>query len=443
MGFPAPTVHHAELGPRELVEIRQRRLGKSLSVSYRNPLKIVRGYLQNLYDHQGQVFLDGVNNVAHVGHCHPRVVRAAGAQAATLNTNTRYLHDRLVAYADRLCALFPEPLTVCFLVCSGSEANELALRLARNFTGRHDLVVLDGAYHGNTQALVDASPYKFNGPGGLGAPDFIHTAPMPDPYRGLHRGGDAGTRYGEEVAGLIKRMDAQGKKPAAFFYESILGCGGQIVPPPGYLRECHRLIREAGGLCIADEVQVGFGRVGSRYWGFELHEVVPDIVTLGKPIGNGHPMGAVVTTTEIADAFANGMEYFNTFGGNPVSCAVGLSVLDVIREEDLRANALAVGTHLKSGLGTLQKRRPLMGDVRGEGLFLGIELVRDSVTLDPAAREAAYVVERLRELGILLSVDGPLHNVIKIKPPLVWSMEDADHLLETLDEILDEEYLQP
>ncbi len=442
LGFPTPTVHHEELEPRELVEIRQRRMGKSLSVSYRNPLKIVRGYLQNLYDHQGQAFLDGVNNVAHVGHCHPRVVRAASSQAATLNTNTRYLHDRLASYAERLCALFPEPLSVCFLVCSGSEANELALRLARNFTSRRDLVVLDGAYHGNTQALVEASPYKFNGPGGRGAPHFIHAAPMPDSYRGIHRGPDAGAGYAEEIAKLIESMGAQGKQPAAFLYETILGCGGQIVPPPGYLQKSQRLVREAGGVCIADEVQVGFGRVGSCFWGFELQGVVPDIVTLGKPIGNGHPMGAVVTTLEIADAFANGMEYFNTFGGNPVSCAVGLSVLDVIREEDLRANALAVGTHLKSGLQTLQKRWALIGDVRGEGLFLGIELVRDPETLDPATRETAYVVERSRELGILLSIDGPLHNVIKIKPPLVWSMDDADHLLETLDEILADDYLQ-
>ncbi len=430
-----------ELEPLKLIEIRNQRMGKSLSVSYRAPLKIVRGFMQRLYCHQGQAFLDGVNNVAHVGHCHPRVVAALAAQSAALNTNTRYLHDGLARYAERLCALFPDPLRVCFLVCSGSEANELALRLARNFTNRQDLIVLDGAYHGNTQALVEASPYKFNGPGGRGAASFIHTAPMPDPYRGPHRGPDAGVRYADEIGGLIERMAATGKRPAAFLFESILGCGGQILPPPGYLEKCQRLVRGAGGLCIADEVQVGFGRVGSCDWGFQLQGVTPDIVTLGKPIGNGHPMGAVVTTMEIADAFANGMEYFNTFGGNPVSCAVGMAVLDVIEREGLKANACSVGSCIMDGLRGLKKSFPLIGDVRGQGLFLGIELVRNRETLAPAVEEAAYLVERARENGILLSVDGPLHNVIKIKPPLVWSMDDADQLVNCLEAVLSEDYL--
>lgn len=419
-------------------------IGPSLSLAYRQPLKIVRGWMQFLYDEDGRAYLDAVNNVSHVGHSHPRVVRAGQAQMAVLNTNTRYLHDNLVEYAERLCATLPDPLRVCYFVCSGSEANELALRLARTHTRQKDIVVVDVAYHGNTTSLVEISPYKFDGPGGAGAPPYVHKVPMPDVYRGEYGSDDprAGEKYAHYIEDAIQRIREREDNVAGFICESLLGCGGQIVLPANYLREAYRFVREAGGVCIADEVQVGFGRVGTHFWGFETQGVVPDIVTMGKPIGNGHPMAAVVTTREIADSFNNGMEYFNTFGGNPVSCTIGLAVLEVLEGEGLQANALRVGSHLMDRLRHLMKKHALIGDVRGLGLFAGIELVRNRQTLDPAPHEAAYIANRMSERGILLSTDGPFHNVLKIKPPMVFTEANADFLVDTLDEILAEDAVQ-
>ncbi|WP_420643835.1 aminotransferase class III-fold pyridoxal phosphate-dependent enzyme [Candidatus Leptofilum sp.] len=433
--FPPPT-----RSKDEILALRTKHLGPSLSLSYNKPLHIVRGQGQYLYDENNQPYLDAVNNVPHVGHNHPQVVKAAQLQTAVLNTNTRYLHNNLVEYAARLTATLPEPLSICYFVCSGSEANELALRMARAHTGRRDLLVLDGAYHGNTGALVDISSYKFDGPGGAGAPEHVHVLPMPDPYRGLYRGNgvENGRRYAQHAQEIVETLQAQGKGIAGFIGEPLLGCGGQIVPPDGYFQALFPLIRAAGGVCIADEVQVGFGRVGSHMWAFETQGVVPDIVTLGKPIGNGHPLAAVVTTSEIAASFANGMEYFNTFGGNPVSCAIGLAVLDVLEQENLQENARVVGNRLLAGLRNLQTEFPLIGDVRGLGLYIGAELVRDPQTLEPAAKEASYIANRMRDKGILISTDGPLHNVLKIKPPLVFTAENADFLVKTLEEILGE-----
>jgi len=319
-----------------------------------------------------------------------------------------------------------------YLVCSGSEANELALRLARAHTGRNGVIVVDTAYHGNTNALVDISPYKFDGPGGRGKPPHVHVVPMPDIFRGPYRGADAGTRYARHVAEAVKNGDGV----AAFFCESALGCGGQVSPPAGFLRESFDAVRAAGGVCIADEVQTGFGRAGSHFWMFEAHDVVADIVTMGKPIGNGHPMGAVATTREIAESFANGMEYFNKFGGNPVSCAVGLAVLDVLHDERLQENARDVGDYFLRGLREVAARHPIIGDVRGSGLFLGFEMVRDFETLEPADSEASALVNRMKDLGVLLSTDGPYHNVIKIKPPMVFCRGDADRVVEGIDRCL-------
>ena len=428
----------------EILQTRSEHLGRSLSVAYQRPLVIVRGFMQHLYDESGRAYLDAVNNVPHVGHCHPRVVRAAQSQVALLNTNSRYLHPLLARYITRLSSLLPPPLSVIFLVNSGSEANELAVRLARTHTGRYDLVVLDHAYHGHTTTLIDISPYKHAGPGGRGAPEYVHVAAMPDPYRGRYRGYGAatGAAYARDVTARLEAAQARGRGVAAFMCESLPGCGGQIVLPDGYLREAYGYIRAAGGVCIADEVQVGFGRVGTHRWGFETQGVTPDIVTLGKPIGNGHPLAAVVTTPDIAASFANGMEYFNTFGGNPVSCAVGLAVLDVIQEEGLQERAQAVGAHLLTRLQGLQARYPIMGDVRGLGLFIGCELVRDREQLTPASDEAGYIVERMKEQGILIGIDGPLHNVLKIKPPLVFGMDDADRLVETLERVLQEDFVR-
>ena len=423
---------------RQILAGRREHLGPSLSVSYRRPLHIVRGWKQFLFDADGLRYLDAVNNVAHVGHSHPRVVRAIREQAAVLNTNTRYLHGRLTDFAERLSATLPAPLSVCYFVNSGSEANELAIRLARAATGRRGMVVVDVGYHGNTTTLVDVSPYKHDGPGGSGPPPWVLAIPMPDDYRGPLRRDDpdAGRRYGAMVGPAMDELEANGEQPAAFLVESILSCGGQVVPPPGFLAEAFRRIREAGGLCIADEVQVGLGRAGETWWAFESQGVVPDIVTMGKPLGNGHPLGAVVTTPDIAAAFDNGMEYFNTFGGNPVSCAAGLAVLDVIEAEGLRDNAASVGTHLLDGLRQLVDRHARAGDARGLGLFVGLELVKDKGTREPDGQLAGFVANRMRDKGILLSTDGPFHNVLKIKPPLCFRRADADHLLATLDGVL-------
>jgi 4-aminobutyrate aminotransferase-like enzyme len=422
----------------EILDARKLHIGKSLSTSYRSPLKIVRGAMQYLFDEKGNTYLDCVNNVCHIGHCHPQVVKAAQKQIAILNTNTRYLHDNLAEYALRLTDTMPDPLTVCYFVNSGSEANELAIRLARAYTGHSDFIVVDQAYHGNTTATIELSPYKFDGPGGMGRPSHIQKVIMPDSYRGPYRYGDleAGAKYAQQVGEAASRIRDLGRGIAGFFCESHMGVGGQIILPDGYLQNAYAHVRESGGVCIADEVQVGFGRLGSQFWGFQTQGVIPDIVTLGKPIGNGHPLGAVVTTPAIADAFATGMEYFNTFGGNPVSCAVGSAVLQVIEEEELQHNAATVGRHLKSGLESLKETHSLIGDVRGLGLFVGVELVRNRENLDPASEEAAVVIERMKDRCVLLSVDGPYHNVLKIKPPIVFSEENADHLVELLDEIL-------
>ncbi len=427
---------------KEIRDLRRAHLSSALSLSYRDPLLIVRGWKQHLIDAEGQAYLDGVNNVCHVGHCHPRVVAAARGQMGVLNTNTRYLHELIGRYCERLTSTLPDPLSVCFLVNSGSEANELALRLAHAHTHRDDFLVVEGAYHGNTGATVAISPYKFEGPGGEGAAPHIHAVTMPDDYRGQYRRPlpDRGQRFADqrEAAAEAHRRSFG---PAAFICESLLSCGGQIELPPGYLEAAYALVREDGGVCICDEVQVGFGRVGSHFWGFETQGVVPDIVTMGKPIGNGHPLGAVVTTPAIAKSFANGMEYFNTFGGNPVSCAVGLAVLDVIEAEGLQEHAHRVGTRLRDGLNGLAQRHASVGDARGLGLFLGIEIVSDAERRTPHAGVATYVVERMKDHGILLSTDGPDHNVIKIKPPLVFTEGDADRVVEVMDRVLSEDYV--
>jgi 4-aminobutyrate aminotransferase-like enzyme/Ser/Thr protein kinase RdoA (MazF antagonist) len=429
----------------ETLAARQTLLGKNLSISYRRPLKMVRGWMQHLYDDMGRAYLDMYNNVPLVGHSHPRVVQAAQEQLALLNTNTRYLHDNVNRYAERLTRLLPEPLRVCFFLNSGSEANELALRLARAHTGREDVIVLEHAYHGHTNTLIDISPYKFDGPGGRGREPWVHVAPLADDYRGLYRRdvSEAGAKYARHVQEILTSAKAAGRGVAAYIAETLPSVGGQIVFPPGYLAAVYSHVRASGGVCIADEVQVGFGRLGSHFWGFETQEVAPDIVVLGKPIGNAFPLAAVITTREIADSFSNGMEFFSTFGGNPVACAAGLAVLDVLEKEQLQKRALHVGTHLMTSLKKLQERHDLIGDVRGSGLFLGIDFVLDRETRKPAPLQASYVVNRLRDCGILAGTDGPHHNVIKLRPPLVFSESDADFFTKTLDAILGEDAARP
>ena len=428
--FPEPS-----LKQDEILDLRSEHLGRPLGVSYRKPLTIVRGFMQYLYDENGREYLDIRNNVPQVGHSNPRIVKALRQQASVLNTNTRYLHENLVKYAKRLTDKLPKELSVCFFVNSGSEANELALRLARTHTKGTDIITIDGAYHGNTSELVNISSYKHNGPGGEGAPPHVHVVRMPDTFRGEYRGRDAGKKYAEDVLAAAQMSNSL----SSFICEPLMGCGGQIIFPDGYLKEAFKHVRNAGGVCIVDEVQTGFGRVGKKFWGFETQGVVPDIVTMGKPIGNGHPIGAVVTTKEIADSFTTGMEFFSTTGGNTVSCAVGMAVLDEIETQKLQKNSEKVGKYFLDGLKGLMKKHPIIGDVRGRGLFIGVELVRNNETLEPAEDETKYIVERLKELGLLISLDGPLNNVLKIKPPLVFTKENVDRFMSALDLVLHED----
>ena len=425
-----------------LLESRRRRFSRALSISYEAPIRVVRGRGARLYDDAGRDYLDLVNNVCHVGHAHPRVAEAIARQAALLNTNTRYLYPQLTRYAEHLTETLPAPLEVVFLTNSGSEANDLALRIARTRLGRPDTLVFDGGYHGNLTALIEVSPYKLDGAGGGPGPPWLHRLPMPDGFRGRFRDTDPDFP-GSLIADAEARVERAG--PCALIGEAILSCGGQIAPPPGYLGALYRAVRKAGGVVIADEVQTGFGRVGPDFWAFmamQRPEPVecPDIVTLGKPAGNGHPLGAVVTTRELARSFETGMEYFNTFGGNPVSCAAGLAVLDVLREERLPEHAETTGALLLAGLRSLANRYPILGDVRGRGLFLGFEMVRDPVSREPAGEEARRLVNRLRELRMLSSTDGPEGNVIKIKPPLVFSASDAARYLDVLEFVLREQF---
>jgi 4-aminobutyrate aminotransferase-like enzyme len=417
-----------------IVRGRGANLSATLSLSYATPLSITAGQGAELIDSSGRRYLDLVNNVAHVGHCHPRVTATLSQQARVLNTNTRYLHPAIVEYARRLVALFPDPLSVVFFVNSGSEANDLALRLARTHTRNDVVLALEHAYHGHTGALIEVSHYKFARAGGAGAGPRVRVCRLPDPYRGEH--GDDGAAYAEDLARHAHDLVAGGSGAAAFVHESIPGVAGQIELATGYLPAAYAHARADGAVCIADEVQCGFGRVGDAMWAFERHGVVPDIVTLGKPIGNGHPLAAVVTTPQIARSFVTGMEYFNTFGGNPVSCTIGLAVLDTIRDERLMANAAAVGGYLSAGLRELQRRHECIGDVRGRGLFLGVDLVSDRSSREPATNLARAVVEAAAARGVLLSADGPGANVLKIKPPLVLTRQDADRALQVLDAAL-------
>ncbi len=414
-----------ELSLEEILEMREEHISKSLSIGHGKPLHISRGEMQYLYSRTGEKYLDLVNNVCHVGHCNPHVVSAGQKQMAELNTNTRYIYDGLTQYIQRLSYTLPEGLDYGFLVNSGSEANELAIRLARAYTNNHDIVVMEGAYHGHTGMLIDLSPYKFRGPGGKGiAEDWVHVAPVPDIFR------DNSRDYLNEFEEIVR--DAS--PVAGFIVESMLSCAGQIPFPQGYLAKSFELIRNVGGLCITDEVQVGFGRLGSKMWAFEEHGVIPDIVVMGKPIGNGHPMAAVFTTKEIADSF-KGMEFFSTFGGNPVSCAIGMAVLDVIEDKNLIENSKLMGELFIDGLTKLKNKYEIIGDIRGKGLFLGIELVKNRSSLEPAPREAELLVEGMLSKNILLSIDGPRKNVIKIKPPMVISKEDVDRTIKSLNEV--------
>ena len=428
-----------EINNQEILSYRKAHLGKSLSLSYDEPLKIVRGEGVHLLDNRGRKYLDTVNNVAHVGHEHPRVVRAGQQQMGILNTNTRYLNENINQFAKELLSTFPKELSVVHFVNSGSEANELALRMIKANTGQKDMIAVEMGYHGNTNGCVDISSYKFEGKGGSGAPEHTHIVPLPDSFRGIYTGKNNGAEYAKHIQKQIDNIKAKGRNVAGFICESILSCGGQIELPNDYLKIAYEAVRKAGGLCLSDEVQVGCGRVGSHFWGFQLHDVIPDIVTIGKPIGNGHPLAAVVCTQKVANGFANGMEYFNTFGGNPVSSAIGREVLRVIKDEHLQENALKVGNYLKEGLRKLQQDFPIIGDIRGQGLFLGFELVDENK--NPLREKATYLANRMKDFAILMSTDGKDNNALKVKPPMVFSQENAEELLSRLRIILNEDFM--
>ncbi|KAF7228056.1 5-phosphohydroxy-L-lysine phospho-lyase isoform X2 [Nothobranchius furzeri] len=432
-----------KLKKEETLVMRLKLIGQSCKLFYsEDPVKITRARGQYLFDENGKRYLDCISNVHHVGHCHPAITKAASAQMDLLNTNTRFLHDNIVLYANRLAATLPEKLGVFYFVNSGSEANDLALRLAQQYTQHEDVIVLDHAYHGHLKSLIDISPYKFRKL--AGQKEWVHVAPLPDTYRGMYREDHPapGKAYADTVKDLIEEVHKKDRKISAFFAESLPSVGGQIVLPEGYFSKVAEYVHSAGGVFVADEVQTGFGRTGSCFWGFQLQGegFCPDIVTMGKPMGNGHPLACVATTVGIAEAFtANQVEYFNTFGGNPVSCAVGLAVLDVIEEEDLRGNATRVGTRLMDLLRKLQAKHEIIGDVRGIGLFVGLELVTDREERTPAPKTAAWVVKRLKEDDrICVSTDGPWENVLKFKPPMCFSVENAELVVRCIDCILTE-----
>jgi alanine-glyoxylate transaminase/(R)-3-amino-2-methylpropionate-pyruvate transaminase len=440
--IPLPPSNHvpkAYSGPsaEEVLALRKQYLNPAIFHYYKKPVMIVEGHAQWLFDEKGRRYLDGIGGIVTVscGHCHPHVVAAANRQNETLqHTTTIYLHPNIALYAKELASRMPGDLKVVYLVNSGSEANDLALLMARAYTGCYDFLALRNGYHGGSQStmgLTSHSTWKFNVPHSFG----IQHAVVPDLYRGPwgKDDPDAGRKYAEDVKSLIQ-FGSSGKL-AGFIAESIQGVGGTVVYPDGYLKHAYEHVRAAGGLCVADEVQSGFGRTGTHFWGFETQGVIPDIVTMAKGIGNGCALAAVVTTPKIAQALATRI-HFNTFGGNPVACAQGHAVLEVIEREKLQANSLKIGAYLKAGFDKLAAKHSLIGDIRGLGLMLGVELVKDRKTKEPAKEECAAVFEACKDMGLLIGKGGFSGNTLRIKPPMIFSSTDADYLLAVLDEAL-------
>ncbi|MEU0949261.1 aminotransferase [Streptomyces canus] len=439
---PDPTALITGRGPAEpsadedLLDRRDRAFAGVQEHYYDEPPRIERGWRHHLVDTQGRGYLDMLNNVTILGHGHPRLSDAVHRQWRRLNTNSRFHYGSVVELSERLTALLPAELDTVFLVNSGSEAVDLALRLAWAATGRQDMVAVEEAYHGWTYASDAVSTSIADNPNALSSrPSWIHTVAAPNSYRGRHRGAEA-WRYGPEAAARITELAAQGHRPAAFICEPFYGNAGGLPLPDGYLREVYEATRAVGGLCIADEVQVGYGRLGTHFWGFEQQGVVPDVVTVAKAMGNGHPLGAVITRREIADAYRSQGYFFSSAGGSPVSSVVGLTVLDVLRDERLQDNALETGGYLKRRLEELAARHPLIGAVHGSGLYLGVEFVRDRETLEPATEETAAICDRLRELGVIVQPTSDRQCVLKIKPPLCLTRRSADVFAAALDDVL-------
>jgi 4-aminobutyrate aminotransferase-like enzyme len=398
---------------------------------YDRPLHFVRASGALMYDAEGDAYLDLYNNVPSVGHAHPHVVEAIARQAALINIHTRYLHDTVLAYAERLLATLPAPIGNIAFTCTGSESNDLALQVARAATGGTGFIVTEGAYHGNTSAVLDISPSS--APKRPAAP-HVRFVPPPNPRRS---GGEkVGARFAADVLAAIDDLEANGIRFAALVFDSIFSSDGVFADPPGFLGPAVKAARKAGGLVIADEVQPGFGRTGKNMWGFARHRIAPDMVTIGKPMGNGYPIGAVAASPDLFRAFTGGVGYFNTFGGSPVAAAAGMGVLDVLEGEKLMANARRVGAHLASELKALAARHEGLGEVRGAGLYLGVDIVsdRDAGTPDPAL--ARHIINFLRDKRILIGAAGPMGNVLKIRPPLCLTIAQADMAVAAIDAAL-------
>jgi 4-aminobutyrate aminotransferase-like enzyme len=418
----------------DIIKRREQLMGKAYRLFYDQPVHIVKGEGVWLYDSDGKKYLDVYNNVPHVGHCHPQVVEAVCKQAGKLNTHTRYLHETVLEYAERLTAKFPDGLDIAMFACSGTEANELALRLARAKTGARGIIVTEHAYHGTSWAIAQIT--TANDPSEK-REDNIVTVPTPDSYRGLYAGNpSAADKYAAHIDTAIETLASRGHRPAAFIVDTIFSNEGLPTVPTGYLSRAVDIIHKAGGLFVADEVQPGFGRLGTDFWGFDYHGVKPDIATMGKPMGNGYPVSAVVTSAAVLETFVQRSHYFNTFGGTPVAAAAALAVLDVVEEQDLQAKALETGSYLLGELRQLATDQPLIGDVRGSGLFIGIDLVLDRENRAPATAETGRAVNLLRERGVLIGSTGQHDNILKIRPPIVFSRKHAGLLLDKLKEVL-------
>ena len=413
----------------ELLARRQQVLGKHLAHFYRNPVHLERGRGAWLYEPDGTAYLDAYNNVPTVGHCHPHVVKAIARQTAVLNTNTRYIYRNILDYAERLVSTLPDHITVCAFVNSGSEANDIAWRIARHISGNEGAIIVENAYHGITEAIKALSPR------GVPLEPHVRTLLTPNPYRGQYRTGepDLAAKYAADADRAIADLAAAGLQPVAFMIDSAFVSNGSPDVPEGYLTAVAAKVRAAGGLIIADEVQAGFGRSGSHLWGHAAHGLTPDIVTMGKPVGNGFPLGVVATTPEILNSFVGKVGLFSTFGGNPVACAAGMAVLDVIEDEQLIANAGETGNYLRAGIRGLMESHPIIGNVSGRGLLAGVDLVRDRVTLEPAVPETVELINRMREARVLIGKGGDHGNVLKIRPPLAFRREHADILLAALE----------
>ncbi|WP_281857395.1 aminotransferase class III-fold pyridoxal phosphate-dependent enzyme [Litoreibacter halocynthiae] len=438
LNLPDEKVRYFPTEKQGVLADRKAHFGGNLSLTYDDPLMLVRGWKHHLFDEWGRPYLDAYNNVPHVGHAHPRIQAVAADQLKRINSNTRYLHPAQTAFAEKILSKLPKKFEVCFFVNSGSEANELALRLARAHTGAKGMVTPDHGYHGNTTGAICISAYKFNKPGGVGQADWVELVEVADDYRGSYRRDDPdrAQKYADLVDPAIAALHRKGHGLAGFIAETFPSVGGQIIPPKGYLAAVYEKIRAAGGVCIADEVQTGLGRLGEFYFGFEHQGALPDIVVMGKPIGNGHPLGVLVTTREIAQSFDNGIEFFSTFGGSTLSCRIGKEVLDIVDDEGLQENARVMGGRLLSGLQALQKKYACVVDVRGMGLFLGVELIHPDGT--EATAICSYVKNRMRDHRILIGSEGPKDNILKIRTPLTIEAEDVDMITTTLDQVLAE-----